>query len=342
MTIKKIRKNKRIFTLQEQEEICRLYKSGKGCGEIRVIFKCARPAIEQVIKSAGIYVPMIRIFTPNEINKIESMYKDNKSLGEISEEFNCWNEKIRSIIVSLGYNIKDRNIRKLNPTERECRGCHVIFPINSFREHKKIKNNKSHIIYGYYCRPCDLANRIEASKKVTPEARKRAYDKSNKKPSTILYKKRYVIENKNRIRSQNKERNRLKRKNDPTSYIRDRVSFTIRMRLKNINHEKINQSILDYFPYTIDDLKKHIESLFEYWMTWDNWGVYRPEIWKDNDSSTWRWQLDHIKPNSEFHYISMEDREFKECWALNNLRPYSAKLNIIEGSTRIRHQKKIK
>jgi len=33
----------------------------------------------------------------------------------------------------------------------------------------------------------------------------------------------------------------------------------------------------------------------------------------------------------------MENEAFKECWALTNLRPYSAKQNIIDGSTRIRH-----
>lgn len=28
----------------------------------------------------------------------------------------------------------------------------------------------------------------------------------------------------------------------------------------------------------------------------------------------------------------MEDEEFKKCWALSNLRPYSAKQNIIDGA----------
>jgi len=30
----------------------------------------------------------------------------------------------------------------------------------------------------------------------------------------------------------------------------------------------------------------------------------------------------------------MEDENFKKCWALENLRPLSAKQNIIEGNRR--------
>ena len=62
-------------------------------------------------------------------------------------------------------------------------------------------------------------------------------------------------------------------------------------------------------------------------MNWNNHGNYNPETWNDQDQSTWTWQLDHIKPHSKFRYLSMEDEEFKKCWSLNNLRPYSAKQN---------------
>jgi 5-methylcytosine-specific restriction endonuclease McrA len=70
-------------------------------------------------------------------------------------------------------------------------------------------------------------------------------------------------------------------------------------------------------------------------MSWSNWGVYCPEKWNDDDPSTWTWQLDHIIPHSSFMYTSMEDSAFQECWALSNLRPLSAKKNIIEGARKI-------
>jgi hypothetical protein len=73
-------------------------------------------------------------------------------------------------------------------------------------------------------------------------------------------------------------------------------------------------------------------------MTWSNWGNYSRETWDDKDISTWTWQIDHIVPHSNFNYTSMEDENFRKCWALLNLRPLSAKQNNIDGANRIRHQ----
>jgi hypothetical protein len=33
----------------------------------------------------------------------------------------------------------------------------------------------------------------------------------------------------------------------------------------------------------------------------------------------------------------MDDEEFKKCWSLDNLRPLSAKQNILDGTSRKRH-----
>jgi hypothetical protein len=52
------------------------------------------------------------------------------------------------------------------------------------------------------------------------------------------------------------------------------------------------------------------------------------------------WNLDHIVPRSDLPYASMTEDNFKKCWALSNMRPYSAKQNMIDGTTRARHAKK--
>ena len=100
--------------------------------------------------------------------------------------------------------------------------------------------------------------------------------------------------------------------------------------------------MLRYLPYTMDDLKRHLEAQFEPWMNWDNHGRYDPKTWDDNDPTTWTWQIDHKKPHSEFDYTTMDCQEFRDCWALSNLRPYSAKQNNIDGGSRARHSKKRK
>lgn len=124
------------------------------------------------------------------------------------------------------------------------------------------------------------------------------------------------------------------RKKTDTSYrLRLHISATITTSLRNHNSNKKNgKSCFKFINYNVKQLKVHLESQFENWMTWSNWGVYNPKTWDDNDQSTWTWQIDHIIPQSKFSFTSMEDDSFKECWALENLRPYSAKQNISDGN----------
>lgn len=168
------------------------------------------------------------------------------------------------------------------------------------------------------------------------------FDNANKKHNEehkkeiSIYKKEYNSRpevKKRRSRKQNQ-----KRKEDPKTKIHHNISNRIREHIKKLKQKK-QGSVLDYLPYTIQELKQHIESLFEPWMTWNNWGIYNPGTWIEEDKSTWTWQIDHMDPHSGFEYTSMEDQEFKDCWVLSNLRPYSAKLNQHDGSTRIRHKR---
>lgn len=115
------------------------------------------------------------------------------------------------------------------------------------------------------------------------------------------------------------------------------VSNSIRKSLATHKMLKTNKSF-EALGYTLFNLKNHLESQFEFWMNWDNHGPYIPAKWKDDDISTWKWNLDHIIPHSTFKYTSMNDESFKACWALSNLRPLSAKQNIIDGVTRKRHK----
>jgi DNA-binding transcriptional MerR regulator len=114
------------------------------------------------------------------------------------------------------------------------------------------------------------------------------------------------------------------------------VSGVIRNTLFKKNLKKDNKTF-KALNYTPQQLKEHIESLFESWMNWENWGLYNKDTWNDNDQSTWVWNIDHKIPKSMFDYSSLSDQNFKDCWALSNLRPYSAKQNIIDGVNRTRH-----
>ena len=114
-----------------------------------------------------------------------------------------------------------------------------------------------------------------------------------------------------------KERKRMwHKKQRQSSKVRldNSMSGSIYRSLKGNKAGRHWENLVDY---TLQDLIKHLESLFEAWMNWDNYG---------------RWHVDHIKPKSLFHYNTARDKEFKECWGLSNLQPLLAKENLVKNN----------
>jgi hypothetical protein len=139
-------------------------------------------------------------------------------------------------------------------------------------------------------------------------------------------------------RVQINDNKKLRRKYDAAYRLRHYISGRIRKILKQSGFKK-NNSCIKYLDYSFSQLKDHLEKQFEAWMTWTNHGNYNPLTWDDGNVNTWTWQLDHIIPQSDLPYTSMEDDNFKKCWSLENLRPLSAKVNNFDGTNRTRHSK---
>jgi len=173
--------------------------------------------------------------------------------------------------------------------------------------------------------------------------------------SQINYQKRYgnnsdLEKAKNRSKSKrwkmlNKDKitkyERRLRKTNVTYKLRKNVSRSIHYYLIENGGYKTGKSIFNFLPYSILDLKLHIENQFEPWMSWENYGSYSTNSWNDNDVTTWTWQIDHIIPQSTFGYITMKDSAFNECWDINNLRPLNSKQNLMDGVSKKRHKKLI-
>jgi hypothetical protein len=234
----------------------------------------------------------------------------------------------------------------------------------------------SRIYYNGRCKKCAVeisTNYYGENKERVKKNASRFYSKNkNLKPNPILvdeYNKQYLLKNKSRTCNtcliekninefgksfnkgkiyfrykckecdkpdKNQRNNNIRKKrlaNDPAYKLYYFISNVIRSAL---NGNKSGKSLNKYLSYTSKELKEHIESLFEPWMNWENWGTYNLKTWNDNNVATWKWQIDHIIPHSSFKYNSMEDIEFKKCWALSNLRPYSAKQNLIDSNRRLK------
>lgn len=237
--------------------------------------------------------------------------------------------------------------------EKTCKDCLQIKPIEDFSIRNKktgLRRNECKECCSKYLKEYNTKNqeRIKSLHKTYYEehhaeilANSREYSKAYYKINkSIIKTKREIFkeENYEKLLEDQRKRYKIRVDNDPEFKLKIYFSSYIRQSLKANNSSKFGQSFITYFNYDCLELKKHLERQFESWMTWENWGIYDPKTWNDHDSSTWTWQIDHIIPQSDLPYSSMEDDNFKKCWALNNLRPLSAKQNNFDGVNRTRHQ----
>ncbi len=219
---------------------------------------------------------------------------------------------------------------------RVCKICNIEKELNE--DNFSIRKDKGRFTFRWQCKPC----RVNISTKYTEDhkeariAYNKKYYKANKEKDnerSKIYRKNHIKELKQYFNEYVKQ----KRQNDPSFKLRMDVSTLIRRALKNSFSSKNGQSCFKYLNYTKQQLLKYLESQFEPWMTWNNHGKYNSKTWKDNDPTTWTWQIDHIIPQSDLPYTSMKDINFKKCWSLTNLRPLSAKQNFLDGIYRKRH-----
>ncbi len=139
---------------------------------------------------------------------------------------------------------------------------------------------------------------------------KRKWSRNNKEQKREYYQKTKDIQI-----QQTLERRRL----NPQIKLRHNVSSLITQRLKGRLSGKNVQSIIEYLPWTIDELIKHLESKFKKGMSWKNYGFRG-------------WHIDHKIPDSKFNYEDEYDGEFLQCWALENLQPLWWQENLRKGN----------
>lgn len=117
-------------------------------------------------------------------------------------------------------------------------------------------------------------------------------------------------------------------------FLRDKIKRNHEFRIKLIVHKSVwrwlsrgfnpkSSKVAAALPYSIPQLKAHLESQFNNanGFTWKNYGH--------------KWELDHIIPQSAFHFTSMDSKAFRDCWALSNLRPLKCCDNLKKASHHI-------
>jgi hypothetical protein len=292
--------------------------------------------------------------TPCKKEYLKKYYKDNKErLSQKNAEYRKkYREENKDKIAKKDAEYRAKNKekilargRKYNRENKEWRKQYLEknkdkIARQTLEYRQKHKDHLSKVKLEYYQK-----NKIQIIKRISAYYHKNK-DLMSKRSSEYRLKNRTMIlkskseyyeNNKHRLLKKYHEYRKKRKENDINYKIKCNISGAINIYLKHNKSSKNNESTLKHLPYSMNQLKEHLERQFEHWMNWNNYGIYVKKKWDDNDITTWTWQIDHITPHSLFKYTSMDDEEFKKCWALENLRPLNSKQNCMDGANRTRH-----
>ena len=205
-----------------------------------------------------------------------------------------------------------------------CFRCKKEKDINEF--HKNKRNTDGHK------GTCKTCCRLYVDEHIE---KKRQYEKNHyeeRKPKRKNYfkeyrktdkykesKKRSYLKNRDKWKKESPEHRRRREKGRYENDLTYNIIKKLRTRFyKAVTRNSKHSSILDLVCCSIDDLKKHIESLFQEGMTWDL-------------LVTGKIHIDHIKPIDQFDMTDYEEQ--KKCFHWSNLQPLWAKDNLEKSSS---------
>lgn len=103
--------------------------------------------------------------------------------------------------------------------------------------------------------------------------------------------------------------------NDNLFKLKNIIRASIRHSFKRTNYNK-NSKTIEILGCTFEDFKIYLESKFETWMNWDNYGSYNGEF-------NYGWDIDHIIPLSK----GTSEENIVKLNHFTNLQPLCSKVN---------------
>lgn len=173
-----------------------------------------------------------------------------------------------------------------------------------------------------FCRRADSKDGRESRCRHCRTIQAREYCKNNRE-KIRLYKREWCLKNKGKKREYNQRRRQRHYKypaNAARYYakVHTRISYRLNAAMKaniwqSLQGKKNGRKWETLVGYTLEELKAHLEKLFQSEMNWANYG---------------KWHIDHIRPKNSFSFTTYNDKGFKDCWRLSNLQPLWAVDNI--------------
>lgn len=116
-----------------------------------------------------------------------------------------------------------------------------------------------------------------------------------------------------------KKRNNIyykKLKSDKLFRIKHNIKTGLRRCLSENGYKKDNKKTTDILGCSLNEFREYIESKFELWMTWDNYGIYNGEF-------NYGWDIDHVIPISS----AKTEEDIIKLYHFSNLQPLCSKIN---------------
>lgn len=145
------------------------------------------------------------------------------------------------------------------------------------------------------------------------EYNKKSYKKN--KDKLLCDMKEYYLNNKEYIKERNKKYIKNRRNSDHLFKLKTNISKRINKALTTNGYTKRSRTH-EILGCAFAEFKTHIESKWEPWMSWDNYGLYNGEL-------NYGWDIDHIVPVSS----AKTEEELIKLNHYTNLRPLCSKIN---------------
>ena len=136
----------------------------------------------------------------------------------------------------------------------------------------------------------DKVNECSEKYKDIKKLNDKKYSSKNKEKLNE-YKKNWAKNNPHKVKQSNSKYHKNKMKTDKVYKLKHLISSIIRDSLKRKGYKKNYRSV-DILGCSISEFKLHIESKFEDWMNWENYGNPKDGIYELNKT----WDIDHIIP----------------------------------------------
>lgn len=155
--------------------------------------------------------------------------------------------------------------------------------------------------------------------KDNPEKARKAKEQyyENNHEEVIERTKQWIKDNRKRVRLNFRQWQIKKRKTDFKFSLNEKIRRAIAISLKE---NKQGRRWEDLLGYTLEDLIKRLEITMPVGHNWQNF-------------IDGKLHIDHIIPIRAFEFKSPEDKEFKDCWSLHNLRLLPEKENRLKHDT---------